>query len=388
MKISCQACEAKYTIADEKVQGKVAKIRCKKCGATIVVNGNASGEAPAADAGDGGLVYTVSVSDGDQRTMSLAEIVTAYNGGEITGDTYVWADGMDDWLPLSGVPSVIEALNGEASPEASRAASRKDRGSKAFDLFGGDGGAPPAAAEPTYESAGTGQSAAAATGARNEQSVLFSLNALLGAERKSAPPAGSKTKDDSGLIDLGALAAKASSDPHPMGMGGGDMMMPMAPMLGAPMLAPPPVSTPAVTSTPNVAAAGNKTGLYVSGAIVFATIMFAGVFVATRPKEQPPVPAAVPTVAPSATETPPAPTATSTAVDPTAVVPAASGTAKVAVGGVKGTGKAVPKGGDKTAPPPTAPPAATPPKPAGTGNCGCPPGDLNCAIKCSATKKK
>ena len=40
MKITCQACAAKYTIADEKVLGKVVKIRCKKCGATIVVNGN------------------------------------------------------------------------------------------------------------------------------------------------------------------------------------------------------------------------------------------------------------------------------------------------------------------------------------------------------------
>ena len=40
MKIQCQSCQAKYTIADEKVLGKVVKIRCKKCSATIVINGN------------------------------------------------------------------------------------------------------------------------------------------------------------------------------------------------------------------------------------------------------------------------------------------------------------------------------------------------------------
>ncbi|MDB5219989.1 MAG: virulence associated protein, partial [Myxococcaceae bacterium] len=28
MKIQCQSCQAKYTIADEKVLGKVVKIRC------------------------------------------------------------------------------------------------------------------------------------------------------------------------------------------------------------------------------------------------------------------------------------------------------------------------------------------------------------------------
>ncbi len=39
MKVTCQSCQAKYSIADEKVRGKVAKIRCKKCGTTIIVNG-------------------------------------------------------------------------------------------------------------------------------------------------------------------------------------------------------------------------------------------------------------------------------------------------------------------------------------------------------------
>ena len=52
MKITCQACQAKYTIADEKVIGKVVKIRCKKCGATIMVNaderGTASSQPPGA----------------------------------------------------------------------------------------------------------------------------------------------------------------------------------------------------------------------------------------------------------------------------------------------------------------------------------------------------
>ncbi len=47
MKITCQSCQAKYTIADEKVAGKTVKIKCKKCGATIVVHGNeGAGAAP------------------------------------------------------------------------------------------------------------------------------------------------------------------------------------------------------------------------------------------------------------------------------------------------------------------------------------------------------
>jgi predicted Zn finger-like uncharacterized protein len=52
MKIVCDACSAKYSIADEKVQGKVFKIRCKKCSNIIVVRGTGGAEeaAPAAAA--------------------------------------------------------------------------------------------------------------------------------------------------------------------------------------------------------------------------------------------------------------------------------------------------------------------------------------------------
>src|SRR6187402_3818195 len=54
VKISCPACQAKYSIADEKVTDRLAKIRCRKCGATIVIDGKtspanvytAAGEAP------------------------------------------------------------------------------------------------------------------------------------------------------------------------------------------------------------------------------------------------------------------------------------------------------------------------------------------------------
>jgi predicted Zn finger-like uncharacterized protein len=109
MKISCQSCAAKYTIADDKVLGKVIKIKCKKCGSTIVVNGNdpavlaqlQGGGGMAADAagfddqaatklldqspfaagmgpGPDPNEWTVSVSDDDQRTMTTAQIAEEF----------------------------------------------------------------------------------------------------------------------------------------------------------------------------------------------------------------------------------------------------------------------------------------------------------------------
>ena len=107
MKIQCQSCQAKYTIADEKVLGKVVKIRCKKCSATIVINGNEtraaddSAETQAFDyTGQGNEPWTVNVADGDQRTMTAQEIVTEYRNNVVNDETYCWKDGMADWLPL------------------------------------------------------------------------------------------------------------------------------------------------------------------------------------------------------------------------------------------------------------------------------------------------
>ena len=104
MKIICDSCGAKYTVSDEKVQGKTVKVKCRKCSAVIVVSstGDVSttggeGSAPA-EASAGGAGYTVAVSDGDQRTMTVEEIVNAYNEG------YVDADGLLKHLENVGAP--------------------------------------------------------------------------------------------------------------------------------------------------------------------------------------------------------------------------------------------------------------------------------------------
>jgi predicted Zn finger-like uncharacterized protein len=130
MKIACQSCQAKYTIADEKVLGRVVKIRCKKCGSTIVINGNEAADtalSPPDDAtavargGSGGAFdysapqgdeWTVNVAEGDQRTMRLAEIVAEYKSGVVNDETYCWKDGMNDWLPLREIPALASACVG------------------------------------------------------------------------------------------------------------------------------------------------------------------------------------------------------------------------------------------------------------------------------------
>ncbi len=153
MKITCQSCQAKYTLADEKVAGKTVKIKCKKCGATIVVSGSEGSGVAAAPALGAGLVpaamanaplpsgddddgegatrvfsegapqgspeeWTVNVTDDDQRTLAATQIMLEYQRGVITADTYVWKDGMADWLPISQVPELMRIVSAVAPRSA------------------------------------------------------------------------------------------------------------------------------------------------------------------------------------------------------------------------------------------------------------------------------
>src|SRR5688500_16207749 len=137
VKISCPACSAKYSIADDKVHERLAKIRCRKCGATIVIDGKTSPATVYTAAGEGGDVgagpadtareYSVDFGEGDQRTMPLRDLVRAYGEGQITGETYVWADGFADWTPLSEVPELMSAIAGASrAPSAAPAPSPWD----------------------------------------------------------------------------------------------------------------------------------------------------------------------------------------------------------------------------------------------------------------------
>ena len=238
MKIVCDACQAKYSIADEKVQGKAFKIRCKKCNHIIVVRSSgeraasAAAEPKPAPAEAQGTWYVV--VEGEQvGPLAEPDIAARLARGEITGETLVWKEGFADWVKLSAVSELVQAPTSQgavavhtasmpaAEPapvrrdsarmrahgsgrEASRAAApAEDVFSKPAQPAGGSGdlfsspsvgfssaasetpaaasspfafGAAPApAAEPAPRAPGNGAGQSSLTGQRNENSVLFSL---------------------------------------------------------------------------------------------------------------------------------------------------------------------------------------------------------------------
>ena len=124
MKIVCDACQAKYSISDDKVQGKVFKIRCKKCSNIIVVRGGAgaaeAAPAPAEkdtrvydygyDGGGGGeapvgddAVWHLVINQDQVGPLTVAEVQAKFASGEVDGETFTWREGFADWLPLAQV---------------------------------------------------------------------------------------------------------------------------------------------------------------------------------------------------------------------------------------------------------------------------------------------
>ncbi|MGE0871437.1 MAG: GYF domain-containing protein [Kofleriaceae bacterium] len=264
MKIVCDACQAKYSISDDKVQGKVFKIRCKKCSNIIVVRGGAGaveqaaapaqeketrvydygyeGQGPGAD----DAVWHVVINQDQVGPMTAAEVEKRYAAGEIDADTYAWREGFADWMPLSQVDAFAAFAAGNADTAISSgggggaaAASifgSEGLGSAGSDLFGSgsasssamaasgddDGGdlfGSNRSARTTGAPGGAGAAAEAKLrGERNENSVLFSLNNLAQlASDKPAPsaavtsmPSGQATGaaggEGSGLIDIRSMA--------------------------------------------------------------------------------------------------------------------------------------------------------------------------------------
>ncbi|EYF00824.1 zinc-ribbon domain-containing protein [Chondromyces apiculatus] len=477
MKITCQSCQSKYTVSDEKVQGKTVKIKCRKCGATILVNSSGAVAAPggvadpvsAAGVSGDAATYMVNVGDGDQRSLSLGELVSLYQSGGITAETYVWAEGMADWQPLGQVESIVAALNGgaAAAPEAYGAvpaqapvaqqgavggygaapaaaaaqpvygaaqpqgygagqpqgygaaaasepvasaprAARRDQARPSNDLFGAGGRESQrpsddvATSAPLFSGGGGPGGAGGGAGRREENSVLFSLTALTSKSSTAAPTAPTaKTTargDDSGLIDLKALASGAPA-PAPAAAlvpDDGGLFQLSAP-IGAPASAAPSVA-PIADLPPK-----NRGPLFVGIGVAVAGVAIAIAFFAAKGDDPQPQPTASDTPAVTQTTAPAAPPPSEpipTAVDPGATAAASASAsasavaaAKAPTGGSRPAGGGTVKssgGGSTTKSGSGAAPAATATTkaPAARGNCGCRADDLMCNMQCSAKGKK
>jgi predicted Zn finger-like uncharacterized protein len=259
MKIVCDNCSTKYSIADEKVRGKVFKIKCKKCSHIIVVKGQeASGEAqpPGFDQKET-RVFDYSGFEGKEGQreaaadaiwhlvidreqigpLTPAEVREKFVRGEVDQETYAWREGFGDWQRLGSIGELASAI-GSQTEEAPAAAGGMfgdaGRPQDPADLFGGAGGqSEDVAAEGMFGGAGQTSgdagvfAAAAPTPVRAEAKPAASRRAPAGDDlfggSAQAEPAGPRMtgtrSENSVLFSLNNLSALANDNPPPSAKG-------------------------------------------------------------------------------------------------------------------------------------------------------------------------
>lgn len=342
MKIECDKCAAKYSIADEKVRGKTFKIRCKKCSNVIIVRDKAAGagalggeaEAPAS------IGWHLAINGETIGPMGEDEVRQRFAAGEIDRDTAIWQEGFEDWLPLGDVETFADlAAGGAAAAEDPFASANQDEYAAAA-AQPARASAAAAVAAPVARAAASGGAAVSEpssprvtrlTGQRNENSVLFSLDSLQSLatgggnnaansraqQQQRSGPKGLATQapssEGSGLIDIRALGAMVGSDAGPAPVSaapkpedaalpsfggaslGGLASAPLVPQVhsvdaGVPMMA-------AVPAQPQ----RSNAPLYIMMVLLLLAVAGLGVYIVMRPTETVVVnQAAAPTDAPTA----------------------------------------------------------------------------------------
>lgn len=133
MKFHCDSCNARYSIPDERVRGKVLKVRCKSCSAIITVREDAEPEAPesAAQAPGAPVAPSAVVADvdwymsigGEQTGPMKLPVATAWVAKQAPGvEIYCWYDGFGDWKPVTEVAAFAGARPRPSQPIAAPAA--------------------------------------------------------------------------------------------------------------------------------------------------------------------------------------------------------------------------------------------------------------------------
>lgn len=157
MKFLCDRCKTRYSIGDDRVRGKILKIRCKNCANVITVRegmpdalsdqgveangarqrGKSTTQAPAiqSDAPANGALGAAFASamtkpppaleeewyvsiDGDQAgPFSLAEAQRWVTNKPFDAELHCWSEGFDDWLPVDKV-SHFRGLRKKPPPPA------------------------------------------------------------------------------------------------------------------------------------------------------------------------------------------------------------------------------------------------------------------------------
>lgn len=210
MNIICESCDTRYTISDEKVtgEGRVFKVNCKQCQASIMVDGIAEGSAP-----EPAVAAWYYALDQDRHgPLNPSELVALVRQATVTPDTHVWKEGMADWLLLKDVPELSEAIAAEpAEPAAEPGEPVAEPGEPAAaeplaTPAASDAAEPAPSAEDLFSFDSVQKEPRGTVHGRRDSSVLFSLDELSSFQATPTDESDAFLTETSGLIDIRGLA--------------------------------------------------------------------------------------------------------------------------------------------------------------------------------------
>ncbi len=134
MNVTCSVCFARYTVPDDKVTGRRVRMKCKRCGESITVDGTTASSqatplaASAAPPAASPSLWSVTQPSGRRDKLSTEQLLERYAKNEMEPRTLVWRKGMVKWLPPDFVPELAQALaaRGLTVPRASKALRKED----------------------------------------------------------------------------------------------------------------------------------------------------------------------------------------------------------------------------------------------------------------------
>lgn len=124
MKFYCDNCQTKYSIAEEKVRGKVLKVRCKKCSHVITVREPRAPAKTTTNTGSHGRrsegrsasspppvpKWHYSINGRSYGPFDKKVLDEKFASGELGDASYVWNESFSDWKRVTEVPAFAEAL--------------------------------------------------------------------------------------------------------------------------------------------------------------------------------------------------------------------------------------------------------------------------------------
>lgn len=111
MKAICDTCGARYRIPEEKLEGKILRIRCRKCDNVFTVRDEepaASASAPPGGAAQGDWFFAINGESFGPYTED--EILHRFESGRLERNTHVWRQGMDAWMPVEDYAPFAAAI--------------------------------------------------------------------------------------------------------------------------------------------------------------------------------------------------------------------------------------------------------------------------------------